>query len=301
MAPTADLTSGIDGRPEFPMSVVPVERCTHRGFEIFETHGRLRGINECSILANQRPERHRGVGGGTHYGVSDSLGVGGGTTTVEACQGVPKCKGPLLLGRTGPTCRMDDVVLKVRGEPSGLDEMNSDPQLGYLKVQGFAHRFEGVLRCRVGAAVGRGHPSGNAADVYDHTASSLAPCWENRSHSSQGAYDVGIKLALHEYIVNLFYCPLDFETGIVDQHINVGRVTDRRLNYVWFGDVKLTNLDVKAFFLSKPPKVLALRDGPHGGDHLMALPGKGENGQPAETAVTTSYKNVRHAAKYTIP
>ena len=54
MAPTADLTSGIDGRPEFPTSVVPVERCTHRGFEIFETHGRLRGINEHSILANHR-------------------------------------------------------------------------------------------------------------------------------------------------------------------------------------------------------------------------------------------------------
>jgi len=108
-------------------------------------------------------------------------------------------------------------------------------------------------------------------------------------------------LTLHETIVDLFYCSLDLEAGVVDQHINVDRVSHRCFNRVWVGDVKLTNLNIKTFFLTKPPKVVAFRDGPHGGDHLMALPGKGENGQPAETAVTTGDKDARHAAKYTIP
>jgi hypothetical protein len=68
---------------------------------------------------------------------------------------------------------MNNVVLKVRGKPSGLDEMDSNPELGYLKVQGFAHRFESVLRCRVGAAIGWGNPSGDAA-LIDATKTSMS-------------------------------------------------------------------------------------------------------------------------------
>ncbi len=108
-------------------------------------------------------------------------------------------------------------------------------------------------------------------------------------------------MTLHEHIVDLFYCSLDLETSVVDKHIDVGRVSHRGFNRVWVGDVKLTNLDIQTFVLSKSSEVIAFRDSPHGGDQLMALPSKGKNGQPAETAVTTSDKDVRHAAKYTIP
>jgi hypothetical protein len=107
-------------------------------------------------------------------------------------------------------------------------------------------------------------------------------------------------LTLHENIVNLFYRSLDLETGVVDQHINACRVGDSCFDRVWIGDVELTDLNIKTFAFSKPSKAVTLGDGPHGGDHLMALPGKGEDGQAAEATVAAGDKDGRHPVKYTV-
>ncbi len=121
--------------------------------------------------------------------------------------------------------------------------MNSDPELGYLKVQGFAHRFESVLRCRVGAAVGRGHPSGDAADIYDHSASTLTPHRKHSPHRAQRAHDVGLELALHECIVDLFDRSLHLKPGVVDEHVDVEGVGNAGFDRIWIADVELANLD----------------------------------------------------------
>ena len=99
---------------------------------------------------------------------------------------------------------------------------------------------------------------------------------------------------MHEHIVDLFYCSLYLETGVVDQHVDIERIGHGCFNRVWIGDVKLTDLNIEPFIFSKPSKVVALGDGPHGGDYLMALPGKGENGQSPKTTVAAGDKDLGH-------
>ena len=127
--------------------------------------------------------------------------------------------------------------------------MDSNPKVGYLKVQGFGHRFKSVLRCRVGAAVGRSHPSGDAADIHNHSASTLGPPREHSTHCAQGTHDVGLKLTLHEDIVDLIYRSLHLKPGVVDEYVDVEWVGHTGFDRVWIADIELPDLNGESFLL----------------------------------------------------
>ncbi len=167
-----------------------------------------------------------------------------------------------------------------------------------LEVQCLAEALERVLRCRVGAAERRPDDAGDARHVHDRAAAPLAPGGQHVADHPHRAEHVRVELARPEFVVDQLERTADLEAGVVDDHVDLGRVADAFGHRRDVAHVESADLDRQALGLRSRSEVVSLGDGAHRGDHLVTLPGEGERSELAEAAVAAGDEDAGHGGPF---